>query len=169
LKGTGFNKGVNAESADFVETGSPNSNVPFLRGMNSPQSELVFYRKSKGFLDSDTVNSIFLQSDTVTLLKEEGYDHPHVRETVRFFHVIHSPYSNLEVVYSLCCELVTANKLDREERYTRLQEIIASRRNVTPFDITWLEYGLVERTYFDEPCFLVYPLSEDHGRVLLTN
>jgi len=150
LKGTGFNKGVNAESADFVETGSPNSNVPFLR-------------------DSDTVNSIFLQSDTVTLLKEEGYDHPHVRETVRFFHVIHSPYSNLEVVYSLCCELVTANKLDREERYTRLQEIIASRRNVTPFDITWLEYGLVERTYFDEPCFLVYPLSEDHGRVLLTN
>ncbi|GJD06085.1 BEACH domain-containing protein lvsF [Galdieria sulphuraria] len=153
LKGEGLNLKDVAEYAEIFELSSQNSDVSLIK---------------ECFPERSVVNTVFLRSNIATFLKEEGYDHPHIRETFRALHAIHSPYSTLEVVYTLCSELLMANKLEREERDLRLHEIVVSRRRITPFDITWLQFGLSESTIFDESCFLVYPLSEDHGRIRLT-
>ncbi|GJQ08763.1 hypothetical protein GpartN1_g554.t1 [Galdieria partita] len=150
FKEGGLNPSEVSEFLDFFEASSGNSDFPLIKGC-------------------DAVSIVTLRSDTITFLKEEGYDHPHIRESVSSLHTLYSPYSTLEAVYTLCSELLIANQLDREERDLRLREIVASRRKVTPFDITWLQFGLSEPAIFDEPCFLVYPLSEDHGRIRLTN
>eukprot|EP00871_Galdieria_phlegrea_P006018 jgi/Galph1/903/GphlegSOOS_G5621.1 len=131
-------------------------------------SHLSFSVEENSALSNDAL-SILFRSDIVTLMKEDGYDHPYIRQSQSSYHLYCSMYSSFVSVFLLCHQLVQVNKLPREERDAQLEKMVKNRKNNLPFDITWLEFGINEKTIFDEPCFLVYPLSEDHGRIRLTN
>lgn len=122
---------------------------------------------------SDAVNpqsgSLSIYGTCLSFQREGGTDHPYVDVDIEGTHVFHPLYSSVSVLHELVAWVQSVNTISsRRERSRAIREAVRMRETKVPFDISFLEHGVQERTLFDKPCAAVYALSRAPGRVRIT-
>jgi Beige/BEACH domain len=106
----------------------------------------------------------------VLFQREHGVDHPYVEADLAGTHVFTPLYSDAASLHELVVWLHSVAAIpSRRDRERAISRSVCAREANVPFDIAWLENGLVERTLLDEPCAAVYALSKAPGRVRITS
>lgn len=110
-----------------------------------------------------------IRASRVLLQREGGADHAYIDAELRGTHCFYPLYSSPESLLDLVSLLQRIAALPaRREREQALRDTVRLREEKVPFDITWLEGGLDERTLFDRPCSAVSALSRAPGRARIS-